>query len=395
MIQHSVKLPAKKITEVQVQMSVLPKAVFQRRIETLRARMAENGIDCLIAYSDIWRSNNVAYLTDYRQGGGGIGQSWTALLLPIEGRPSIFVGFEEIGCCQDQIKIDADIQPSTQFETVLRAYAQAHRPSKIGLAGTPIVLHAVYACMERSFPAAEIVDCDRMIARDRWVKEAAEIEAIARAFERSDRAISEVLSAVKEGVTERELFAIGTASLARQQCELAFIPTVAIGGNAGIAMKRPSDKRLQSGDLIMLDFGAIFEGYTSDTTRTVGYHVDDPFERGILDAALAGRKAGLDVIRPGLPFSKLEWAVRDAISEKGYGAYLLHNVGHGLGIDSSEEDLPIGPDSQECMQVGMVFTVEPGIYVPGIGGCRIEECVVVTEDGYEVFSKLPAEPALP
>lgn len=369
-------------------MSVLNRDIFSGRVKRLRERIAQSGVGCAVVYSDIWRTNNVAYLTDYRQGGGGVGQSWTALLLPLNGTPTIFTGFEETGCAKLQLKIEANIEPSTRFEEVLIAHFAKHPPVKLGLVGTPIILHSVYRAIERCAKKTEIVDCDLMLCRERWVKLPEEIEAIKRAFVINDTALNEVIAAVHDGVTEHALFSIGTSSIARQGGELAFIPTVNIGVNSGVAMKRPSDMMLQRGDLAMLDFGTMYEGYTADTTLCIAYHVTDSFKRGILETALEAREAGLALVKPGTFMKDVENAVRGVIKKRGYGEYILHNFGHGLGIDSSEEDLPIGPHSELVIEKNMVFTFEPGIYVPGVGGCRLEECMVITDNGFEILSKL-------
>ena len=201
--------------------------------------------------------------------------------------------------------------------------------------------------------------------------------------------MKKTIDAICEGISEMELLTIGAKYLVEQHCDLAFIPTVGIGVNSAVAMKRPSDMRVKKGDLILLDFGAVYEGYSADIARTIGYYVTDDYKRGILTTALEGREAALAAVKPGGKVSDVEHALRRVISEGGYGDFILHNFGHGLGIDSSEEDLPIGPDSTLIMKPGMVFTIEPGIYVPGTAGCRIEECVCVTDDGYESFSNLP------
>jgi len=370
-------------------MSRIKPEVFSQRVSKLQSRMKTEEVDCLLVYADVWHAANVAYLTDYRQGGGGIGQAWTALLLHEQGIPKHFVGFEEVGCAELQNKIDAEIIPSTQFEEVLRGIAYERNIRKIGLIGFPIVLHTVYKAVERAVNGADIIDCDLWLSEDRWVKSSEEIECIKRTFEISDKAVSLVIDAIKEGVSEKELSAIGASYLALHHCDLAFIPTVGVGANSGIAMKRSTDKCVQKGDIIMLDFGAIFEGYASDTTRNVGYYVTDSYKRGILDTVIEAREAAFAAIKPGEKISDVEHAVRNTIINRGYGDFILHNVGHGLGIDSSEEDLPIGPDSSIIMKPGMVFTVEPGIYVKDVGGCRLEECVYVTESGFESFCSLP------
>jgi len=372
-------------------MSTIQQAVFQKRVEKLLMRMKNEGIDCVLVYSDIWRANNVAYLTDYRQGGGGIGQSWTALLLPLEGCPSMFVGFEELGCAKLQKKIEADIYSSERFEEILRNIFESQKVRKIGIAGHPIILHTVYEAIKRVANGAEIINCDLFIAEERWIKTQEEIECIKRATQYNDSAMKLVIDSIREGISEKELLALGSEYLSKHQCELAFIPTVGVGVNSAVAMKRPTDLRVQKGDLILIDYGAIYEGYAADTARTVGFHVADSFKRGILTTALEARAAALDAIKPGDKISNVELAVRNAIHKGGYGDYILHNASHGLGIDSSEEDLPTGLDSELIMKPGMVFTVEPGIYVEGVGGCRIEECVHVTENGCEVFSDLPPD----
>ena len=197
-----------------------------------------------------------------------------------------------------------------------------------------------------------------------------------------------VIDAIQEGVSELELYAIGSPVITGCGADLSFFPTVGVGANSAIAMKRPSDKKVRPGDIILLDFGATYEGYASDTSRTVGYQLDNDVKRSVIKTALKSREAALMQIKPGVKARDIEATIRNVIIQNGFGDHLLHNSGHGLGIDSSEEDFPMSLDSDLIIKQGMVFSVEPGIYIPNVGGCRIEDVVYVTQNGCEVFSDL-------
>ena len=369
-------------------MSIIKDAEFAKRIQTMRLKMKDMGIDFMIVYSDIWRAKNVAYYTDYRSGAGGIGQAWNVLLLPADGELTLFTGFEMVGDALLQGRNLKQVYSSEDFEKLFKEYCENSRPKKVGIIGYDIICRKVFSIIQKTLKDVEIVDCDVIHARQIWVKTEDEINAIKTATKINDKAMSAVIDAIKEGVSEIELSSIGAAVITGHGADLSFFPTVGTGTNSSIAMKRATDRKVKRGDVILLDFGAIYEGYASDTARTVGYYLTDANQRNMINAALEAREAALNLIKPGVIASDIEKAVRNTIANRGFGDYLLHNCSHGLGIDSSEEDFPMNLTSDLVIEKGMVFTIEPGIYIPGVAGCRIEEVIQLTQNGCEIFSEL-------
>ena len=191
-------------------------------------------------------------------------------------------------------------------------------------------------------------------------------------------------------MSERELAGELVVQLLRNgsQSELAFSPIVSSGPNGANPHAVPSDRKLQPGDLLVVDWGALYGGYVSDLTRTFAVgQVEPEFEkihRIVQDANAAGRAAG----KPGAPCAAVDIAARTVIEQAGYGAFFTHRTGHGLGMEGHEDPYMRG-DNQQLLAPGMAYTVEPGIYLPGRNGVRIEDDVVVTGTGAESLSDMP------
>jgi Xaa-Pro aminopeptidase len=151
-----------------------------------------------------------------------------------------------------------------------------------------------------------------------------------------------------------------------------------------------SDRERATGDLVLLDFGARWQGYCSDLTRTVVLGTSSDRHREIYAAVLAAQSAGIDAVAPGATGVACDAAARRVVEEAGYGATFGHGLGHGVGLDIHEAPR-LHKASEDTLVAGDVVTVEPGIYEPGTGGVRIEDCVLVTEDGAEVLGKAPKE----
>jgi Xaa-Pro dipeptidase len=171
---------------------------------------------------------------------------------------------------------------------------------------------------------------------------------------------------------------------------MPFTPIVSGGPNSANPHAVPTQRRLQAGDLLVIDWGASWEGYFSDLTRTFAIGEPEPelwgVARTVLEANLAGRAAAM----PGVPASAVDTAARAVIEGAGYGPYFTHRTGHGLGMDSHEEPYIRG-DNDQLLTPGMTFTVEPGIYLPERNGVRIEDNVAISTDGCDTLSSLPRE----
>jgi Xaa-Pro aminopeptidase/Xaa-Pro dipeptidase len=212
-----------------------------------------------------------------------------------------------------------------------------------------------------------------------------ELEKLAHAAAITDAATDEIFNRLHGGQTELEVaIAIG-ASISAAGGTLAFDTLVLSGPNSALPHGRPSGQRLGQGELVLLDFGAAYEGYCADTTRVAGVGAPTARQREIHALVLAAHDAAIDAVRAGATTGDVDSAARKVIEAAGLGDRFFHRTGHGLGLEA-HEDPSLDPGSQTVLEVGMVFTVEPGIYIPGWGGVRIEDDVVVETDGCRLLT---------
>jgi Xaa-Pro aminopeptidase len=231
----------------------------------------------------------------------------------------------------------------------------------------------------------EFVAVGDRIERQRWVKDAEELEMLRRAQTATDEAFAEILGSLAVGQSERQV-ALELERLIRRDGAdgLAFEPIVAFGDRAAEPHHEPGHTLLEEGDVIKMDFGARWGGYHADMTRTVAFGEPAPELTKIHDVVRQAQQAGIDAIRAGVSGADADAAARAVIEDAGYGDRFTHGLGHGLGLEIHEGP-SLGRGQEDVLPVGAVVTVEPGIYVPGLGGVRIEDAVEVTEDGCRVL----------
>jgi Xaa-Pro dipeptidase len=241
-------------------------------------------------------------------------------------------------------------------------------------------------------PKADFPDASDVVSSLRVRKDAAEIAAMHKAVKVAQAALEAVLPLIKVGMTEKELASELVVQLLRHgsQSEVPFAPIISGGPNSANPHASPSDRRIRFGDLLVVDWGAAVDGYVSDLTRTFAVGEVEAEYRKIhqivLEANAAGRAAG----KPGTPCANVDIATRTVIEKAGYGAYFTHRTGHGIGMEGHEEPYMRG-DNMLSLEPGMVYTVEPGIYLPECNGVRIEDNVVITETEAECVSDMPRE----
>lgn len=241
-------------------------------------------------------------------------------------------------------------------------------------------------------PEADYPDGSDVLSGLRLRKDGSEVEAMRRAVKIAQDALEATIPSIKVGLTEKEIAAELVTQLLKHgsEPELPFAPIISGGPNAANPHASPSDRKLQTGDLLVVDWGAAYDGYISDLTRTFAVgEVDDEYRKIhqiVQDANAAGRAAG----KPGVPCAAVDKAARDVIEQAGYGVYFTHRTGHGIGMEGHEEPYMRG-DNMQSLEPGMAFTVEPGIYLPGRNGVRIEDNVVITENGADVLSDMQRE----
>ncbi|MCA1053810.1 Xaa-Pro peptidase family protein [Rossellomorea aquimaris] len=242
-----------------------------------------------------------------------------------------------------------------------------------------------------NFKQADVINVEDKLNNMRVVKDEQEIEIMRRAAEMADFGVEVGIGALKEGITEMEVLAKVEYELKKKGIrEMSFSTMVLFGEKAGDPHGNPGSRRLKAGDLVLFDLGVVLEGYTSDITRTVAFKSVSDKQREIYDTVLKAELASLEASKPGNRIGDLDQIARDIITEAGYGNYFPHRIGHGLGINVHEFP-SMSHLNEGILKKGMTYTIEPGIYVPEIGGVRIEDDVLITEEGYETLTKFPKE----
>jgi Xaa-Pro dipeptidase len=244
--------------------------------------------------------------------------------------------------------------------------------------------------VQSAVPKADFPDASDVLSGLRLRKDQTEVDAMRRAVKIAQDALEATIPFIKIGKTEKEVASELVMQLLKHgsDSEMPFSPIVSGGPNAANPHASPSDRKLQTGDLLVVDWGAAYDGYISDLTRTFAVgEVDDEYRKIhkiVQESNAAGRAAG----KPGVPCANVDKAARDVIEKAGYGEFFTHRTGHGIGMEGHEEPYMRG-DNMQILEPGMAFTVEPGIYLPGRNGVRIEDNVVITETGADVLSDMP------
>lgn len=235
------------------------------------------------------------------------------------------------------------------------------------------------------------VSTDKIIDSFRAVKNEAEIENICKAQRIAEAAFDHILGFIKVGVTEKEVaLELDHYMLSHGADGLSFETIAISGANTSKPHGVPTDKKIEHGDFVTMDYGAVVNGYHSDMTRTVAVGAASDEQKKIYKIVFEAQLAVLRVLKNGVKCSDADKAARDVITEAGYGEYFRHSTGHGVGIEIHEKPF-ISPKSTATLRSGNVVTDEPGIYIPGKVGVRIEDMALITENGCKNLTKAPKE----
>jgi Xaa-Pro dipeptidase len=256
---------------------------------------------------------------------------------------------------------------------------------RIGVNASELV-HANAERLRRAAPEAELVDVSEAVRRARLVKDSDEIERIREAARIVSHALEEVIERLEPGMTEFAVAAeLSYAMQKRGATGPSFETIVASGPNGAEPHYTVGDRKIQGGDLVVMDVGALCRRYVSDCTRTIAVGPSDAKQREMYDLVYRAQEAAFDAIRPGATGKEVDAAARDLIEATEYRGLFVHGLGHSIGL-AVHDGGAMNPHTDVTLEEGMVFTVEPGVYVPGYGGVRIEDDIVVTADGHEVLT---------
>ena len=230
---------------------------------------------------------------------------------------------------------------------------------------------------------------DKIIRSIRKIKQNQQIDKIIRAQRIAEQALEVIKPCIAVGAVERELALELDYTMLRLGAQALSFETIFVSGaNSSMPHGVPTDKKIERGDFVTIDFGAVIEGYHSDMTRTFAVGEVSDKQRDVYETVLRAQLAAIDAIRPGKRCSDMDQVARDVITQGGYGEFFNHSLGHGVGVEIHEPPY-LSSKSEETLEIGNVITVEPGIYLPGAFGVRIEDMGVVTESGYNDFTKAP------
>jgi len=353
---------------------------YERRFRRCQAALRDAGA----AGTVLFPGSNLRYVTGFA---GDPGERYLLCLLPAEGDPA-FVAPALYG---EQLRAETWLSD-------VRTYADDEDPrgllrttaTDLDLARGHLLLdpamHARFVFgLRGALPDATFGLAESLFGRLRARKDETELDALRRAAALTDGVVEEIRALDAVGSTERDLAdEIEAALTAAGGEELAFEVVVAAGGNGARPHHSPSDRVIEAGDPVVLDFGARVEGYPSDQTRTVVYGDADPSEafQEAFEAVRDAHRAGVEAVEPGIEAGTVDRAARSVLEDRGYGEAFIHRTGHGVGLDVHEEPYIVAGSDRE-LKPGTVFSVEPGVYLGGEFGVRIEDLVAVTADGCE------------
>jgi Xaa-Pro aminopeptidase len=278
--------------------------------------------------------------------------------------------------------------PPKDGDKVLAAEIVGAGISKLAIEASHVTLSTARQWRE-NMPSVELVETSGVVEELRKVKDATEVEALRRASAIGDEGLRRLLTRLREGMTEVEAAAELEDAMRRAGSEgLSFPTIIAFGEQAAEPHHSPTERRLGRGDLIKLDFGATKDGYHSDMTRTIAFGDPAPELEKIYEIVRSAQQAGVEAVAAGRSGEEVDAAARSIVEAAGHT--FGHGTGHGCGLEVHEAP-GIRRGSDDVLAPGMAVTVEPGIYVPGLGGVRIEDLVVVTEDACDVLTRSPKE----
>ena len=271
------------------------------------------------------------------------------------------------------------------YEEVINDLIKSDQVNKLGFEAEDL-LYSKYQGLKENVRVGELVPIEDEITRLRMIKTPKELDYICRAEEIGDKVFTEMLDYIKPGMTELEVAARIEYLLKLYGGQrTSFSAIVASGINSSMPHAVPTMKKIETGDFLTMDFGCVYEGYCSDMTRTIVIGKASEKQKEIYGLVLEAQLAALNLIRAGLKGKEVDKVARDIIYGAGYEGCFGHGLGHSVGLHIHENPR-LSPAEEEVLQAGMTETVEPGIYVKGFGGVRIEDLVAVTENGYDNFT---------
>jgi Xaa-Pro dipeptidase len=366
--------------------------MHQKRIDYLQELMVANKINILAINAGV----DLQYLTGMSF---HLSERPAVLLVPPEGESAfIFPEFESGKADQSQIELALFPYPEDNriwLDVFARAAKHLNLSQKTISVAPETMRYLELDLIQKAAGHSRFDSAQEVIKTLKIQKDENEIAAIRKAISIAEKALIHLLPHIKPGTSEKSIANQLVINLLSEGCEpeIPFPPIIASGPNSASPHSVPTERIIQIGDSLIIDWGARHNGYISDITRTFFVGAENNEMREAASVVLEANKSARAIVREGIPANKVDAAARDVITHSGYGEAFTHRTGHGIGL-VPHEDPYISSTNSLVLKTGMVFTIEPGIYLPGKGGIRIEDDVLVNKDTFETLTNLPREVAV-
>ncbi|MGQ9707389.1 MAG: M24 family metallopeptidase [bacterium] len=347
------------------------------RIGLLKKSLVSEGLDGLIVTS----LTNIRYLSGFTGSNGMMLVTGSGAVFYTDFRYQEQIKTEVHGCAKRVL--ERDLYGSFPVDDLHKFFGRKRRP-RIGVEENHLTLSR-FRQLRSQLKMVQLVPVRDLVLELRRRKSRQELALMARAQAITERVFGEVVRMLKPGIREKDL-ANEIEFRFRRYGESAFPPIVASGENGAKPHGRASDRKIRTGDCITFDLGCRYQGYCSDMTRTVFLGRPDQELARVYEQVLRAQEEALAVIKPGVPGKLVDLAARDHLNRAGLGKFFGHSLGHGVGLEVHEQPV-LAQTSKQTLKSGDVVTVEPGVYLPGKGGIRIEDMVLVNRNGYFNFTK--------
>lgn len=350
---------------------------MQQRIKRLRHSLEQQNLDGIIVDS----KENIYYLTGFTGGADArVLLTMDESIIFTDARYTEQVKRE----APDWTLVEEKPPPGKALLERLRPYIN----NRIGLEDT--VSYRFFQQINETFEKA-LVPVSGVVEELRMVKDQSELDYLRQAAAIGNQVFNQLLAEIKAGMKERTIANAIISGLRDRGCEKeSFDPIAVSGPNAALPHGVPGERILQPGDMLTLDFGGFYRGYAGDMTRTVAIDCADQRLRDLYQKLLEAQQLGVEQAKAGMSCAELDGKVRECLKKYDLDQYFVHGTGHGLGLEVHEQPT-VSSRSTQILQAGMVITIEPGIYIPGWGGIRIEDSVIINDYGCEIISRAPKE----
>ncbi|KMK74543.1 M24 family metallopeptidase [Alkalihalobacillus pseudalcaliphilus] len=358
------------------------------RIQHIQTALKSQNLD----FGFIQGKSNLFYLTGFRCEPH---ERLVALIIPADGAPVVIAPnmelnlIKEVGWQSEIIGYSDTDNPWSLIHTYLKSNQIG--TERIGIEASILTYQRALALQELEEQNNELIDFEEVLLQTRLIKSQEERAILQEAAKLADFGVEVGVQAIKKGATELALIATIEYELKQKGIrEMSFDTLVLTGANSANPHGKPGLNAVQPGDFVLFDLGVVYEGYCSDITRTVAFQSVSEKQHEIYETVLSAQLAAIEASKIGNTLGSIDQAARTTIEEKGYGSYFPHRIGHGLGTDVHEWP-SLNATNSMLLKPGMCYTIEPGIYVPNIGGVRIEDDMFIDQTGPTCLTQFPKE----